>query len=253
MRGARRRPGAAPRGGRSSPRPDAVPAAGVLWPGLSEPQERVDTHDPVPVVGDEGVAFDPLVEGNPSRLQPTEPRLAHEFAVGQQDGDPLRAEDREEALHQGLALGGVGVARLARDAPEHRHGDAATGDPQHQEIDVHLAELPVGAIHRQPPRAIADRDQAHQQPRPIVRVDLERAEEALQTLVVRVHLGRAAETGGQFGQVDAAHLEQGQQELREKPDPGAVPRQMFGQHRFEFVDGVVGGSLHWSACKKCLA
>ncbi|MBK6932875.1 MAG: hypothetical protein IPH12_19200 [Saprospirales bacterium] len=117
-------------------------------------------------------------------MQPAEPGLADEFAVGQQDGDPPDAKDRKEALHQGHALGGVGIARLAQDAPEHRQGDAAIGDTQHQEINIHRAELPVSAIQRQSPRAVTDRDQAHQQPRPRIRVDLERAEEALQTFVV---------------------------------------------------------------------
>ena len=59
--------------------------------------------------------------------------------------------------------------------------------------------------------------------------DLGRAEEASQALVVRVHLGRAAEAGGQFGEADAAHLQQRQQELGEEADPRAVPGQVFGQ------------------------
>lgn len=146
--------------------------------GLERAQKRVNPHHPVPMVGDEGVAFDPLVEGNSLRLQPMEPRFAHEFAVGQQDGDPLRAKDREEALHQSLSLGRVGVARLVEDAPEDRHGDAAIGNTEHQKIEVYPAKLPVGAIHRQPPRAIPDRDQTHQQSRPVVKVDLERAKES---------------------------------------------------------------------------
>ncbi len=212
-------------------------------------QERVDTHHPVPRVGDEGVAFDPLVEGNSLRLQPMEPRFAHKFAVSEEDGNPIDAKDREEALHQGDPLGRVGIAGLVQNAPENRHGDAAIGNTEHQKVDVYLAKLPVGAIQRQPSRTITDRDQAHQQSRQVVQVNLKRAEETLQTLVVRIYLGLTPETGGQFSQVDAAHLEQGQQKLRQKADPRTMPRQMFGQHRFEFVDGVVGGSLHWSTYK----
>lgn len=40
------------------------------------------------------------------------------------------------------------------------------------------------------------------------------------------------------GLVDAAHLEQGQQELGEEADPRPVPGQMFGKDGFEFVNGV---------------
>ena len=95
--------------------------------------------------------------------------------------------------------------------------------------DVRLAELPVGAVQRQPPGAVADWTDAHQQAGQVVVADLERAEEALQALVVGVHLGLAAEAGGQLGQADAAHLEQGQQELGEEIEPRPVPGQMLGQ------------------------
>lgn len=69
------------------------------------------TH-PVPAVGDEGVALEALVERDALLLQPAEPRLADELAVGQQRLDLGDAEDLEEALHQRDALGGAGVARL---------------------------------------------------------------------------------------------------------------------------------------------
>jgi hypothetical protein len=121
-----------------------------------------------------------------------------------------RAEDGEEALHQGDALGGVGVARLVQDATEHRQGDAVAGDAGHEEVDVRLAELPVGAVQRQPPGAVADRADAHRQAGQVVVADLERAEKALQALVVGAHLGLAAEAGGQLGQAGSAHLEQRQ-------------------------------------------
>ncbi|NJM12616.1 MAG: hypothetical protein HC889_12745 [Synechococcaceae cyanobacterium SM1_2_3] len=45
---------------------------------------------------------------------------------------------------------------------------------------------------------------------------------------MRVDLGCAAKTGGDLGQIDAAHLEQSQKKPRQKTDLGAGPRQMFG-------------------------
>ena len=208
--------------------PDGPPSRQqVRLAGFERAQERVDPHGPIPVVGDERVALDALVEGNPLLLQPTQPRLTHEFAVGQQHGDSLNAKDGKEALHQGSALGGVGIARLAQDAPKQREGNTPIGDTQHQKIDVHPAKPPVGAIQGQPPRAIAHRNQPHQQPRPGIRFNLKRAEEALQPFVVRSNLGSTAKPGGQFGQVDTTHLEQGQKKLRQKPDPGTMPCQVF--------------------------
>ena len=87
-----------------------------------------------------------------------------------------------------------------------------------------------------------------------VRVDLERAEEALQTLVVRIHLGCAPpKPVASSAQLTLRTLNRARRELRQKADSGTLPRQMLGQHRFKFVNRVVGGYLHWSACKKHLA
>lgn len=221
--------------------------------GRQRAEQLVQAHHSVPGVGRAGVALEALVERNALPLEPAKPVLADQLAVGQQGGDAARAKHLEEALHQGDALWSIGVARLVQHRPEHGQGDAPVGDAEHQNVEVRLAEPPMGTVHRQPPGAVADPNEAHQQPRQGGLIERESAKETLQALVVELDLGRAAEASGQLGQVDAAHLEQGQKELREKPDPGAVPRQMFGQHRFEFVDGVVDGSLHWSTRKKCLA
>ncbi len=59
-----------------------------------------------------------------------------------------------------------------------------------------------------------------------------------------LHLGLAAEPGGEFRQVDAAHLEQGQQEVGEEADPRPVPGQVLGQDGFEFLDGVLRKVSH---------
>lgn len=95
----------------------ALPRQQAGLAGLQRAEQLVETHHPVPTVGDPGVALDALVEWDALLLQPAEPVLADELAVGQQGGDPRRAEDGAEAFHQGDPLGGVEVARLAQDAP----------------------------------------------------------------------------------------------------------------------------------------
>ena len=65
------------------------------------------------------------------------------------------------------------------------------------------------------------------QPGQGVLVDLEAAEEALRALVVGLDLGLAAEAAGQLGEVDAAHLQQSPQELREEAEPRHVPGQVL--------------------------
>ena len=116
--------------------------------GRERAEQLVQAHRPVPGVGHAGVALEPLVEGDAVPLQPAEPVLADEFAVGQQGGNPCRAEHLEETFHQGDALGGVRVARLIENPPKDRHGDAPVGDAEHQEVEVRFTEPPVGAVHR---------------------------------------------------------------------------------------------------------
>lgn len=224
----------------------AAAGQAVAFAWLQRAEQHVQAHRAVPGVGHEGVALEPLVERDAVPLEPAEPVLTDELAVGQQGGDLGRAEDGEEAFHQVDALFGVGVARLIQHGPEQRHRDAAPGDAEHQEVDVGLAELPVGAVHRQPPGAFADRDEPNQQAGQGTLVDLEAAEEALQPLVVGIHLGLAAEPGGQLGQADAADLEQGQQELGEEIEPSPVPGQVLGQDGFEFLDRIVREGCHRS-------
>jgi hypothetical protein len=100
------------------------------------------------------------------------------------------------------------------------------------------------------PGAVADRADAHRQAGQVVVADLERAEKALQALVVGVHLGLAAEAGGQFGEADAAHFEQSRQELGEEACPRAVPGQVFGQDGLEVADRVVRGGSHRGGKKR---
>ena len=133
---------------------------------------------------------------------------------------------------------GIGVARLVQHRPEHGQGDAPVGDAEHQKVEVRLAEPPRGTVQRQPPGAVADPNEAHQQPRQAGLVERESAKETLQALVVGLDLGRAAEASGQLGEADAAYLQQGQQELGEETDSCPVPGQVCGQDSFEFLDRV---------------
>ena len=57
----------------------------------------------------------------------------------------------------------------------------------------------MGTGHRQPPGAVADPNEAHQQPRQAGLVERESAKETLQAFVVGLDLGRAAEASGQLG------------------------------------------------------
>lgn len=104
----------------------------------------------------EGVAFGVLVGRNALPLQPQEPVLADELAVGQQGSDLIDAKDVEETFHHGDPLGRVGVARSL----QHRPVDGRAM-PSTRKLMFGFAELPVRAVRRQAPRTVADGDEAH--------------------------------------------------------------------------------------------
>ena len=76
-----------------------VDGLGLGRAGAGDGQEvaAVQAHHAVPAVGDEGVALEALVGRDALPLQPPEPVLADELAVGQQRGDAARIKDGEEA------------------------------------------------------------------------------------------------------------------------------------------------------------
>jgi hypothetical protein len=61
--------------------------------------------------------------------------------------------------------------------------------------------------------------------------------ESLNPAVMRVRLGGARKSGGEFGKIDRFHFEQGDDEARKTFDPSEVPAKM------EFEDIAEHGSM----------
>ena len=141
------------------------------------------------------------VEVNPVLSQPGEPLDADKFPVGQQAGDLVFAEQVKEDFHNRDPFVGVRVAGFRQDEPDDRVGNPLVDDAKHQDIQIGLSELPIGAVQRQLPgtRKPKQFDDAQSQ---IGVGEFKEPEEALELLVLGILLGLTGKSAGNFDQVD---------------------------------------------------
>lgn len=227
-------------------------------PGLADGQaaEFAPQWVGLPTLGDEGViVFEAQPKRQPPALQIHQPLLADELPIPEQVGHRLAAEGLPVALQQRLTLRGAGVAGLGQDGPKQRDRQALIDHAQHQKIDLHASELPVGAIKRQDPGPILRQQRGHNL-RDLGLIDHELAQEALQTDVVGADLRTTGEHHRQARQVDRAYLQQRQDEARQKLQPRAMPVQVHPQQGAQPLDGLDLGhrtsrgarDLHFKRC-----
>lgn len=80
-------------------------------------------------------------------VEPSCPFLSDELAVCHKGVDTFRSEETDKAFHNLLAFFPVGVATFREKTEYQREGNPFIGDAQHENVDIELSELPVGAIH----------------------------------------------------------------------------------------------------------
>ena len=80
-------------------------------------------------------------------VEPSCPFLSDELAVCHKAVDAFCSEKTDKTFHNLLAFFLVGVATFRKKAEYQREGNPFIGDAQHKNVDIELAELPIGAIH----------------------------------------------------------------------------------------------------------
>jgi hypothetical protein len=154
-----------------------------------------------PRVGDLEVGANADMEVDGAVLQPRQPVVAEELAIGQQAGDLVGPEQGDDTLDDRDALAGVGVAPLVEELPQHGNGNAAVNDADHQDVHVAAAELPIGPIHGQPPGSLLAPHHRHQGLGQGAEIEADLLEEALQAAIVGSGLGTPRKMAGQMRQV----------------------------------------------------
>ena len=102
-------------------------------PGILNPEVLSDTD----VVADSHVVEEP------------DPFLADELAVGDKGVDALISEEPYETQHDVPSFLPVGIAPFVKKLENQGKRDALICNSEHKYVDVDLAELPVGPVHRQ--------------------------------------------------------------------------------------------------------
>ena len=117
-------------------------------------QSRAEGEAAAVLGGDEQLLLHADGEGDVVFVEEVHPCEPDELPVRQEQPDARRAEDRQVAPHQRDPLAAVaGAAVVVEHAPDQRHARPPGDDGQHQDVDVARAELPLGAVEREMPRA----------------------------------------------------------------------------------------------------
>lgn len=100
-------------------------------------------------IPDPEVLSDTDVVTNSHIVEKLDPLLADELSVGDKRVDTFISEEPYETQHDVSAFLPVGIAPFVKELENQRECDTPICDSEHEDVDVDLAEFPVGTIHRQ--------------------------------------------------------------------------------------------------------
>lgn len=147
-----------------------------------------DRHQLSTTIRDLCVLFDPDAEINPASFQPAKPLFAGKLPVTSQIGYRVEAAQGAKLADQSLALLSVRVPFLFQHRPQDGNGDALVGNPQDQQIQGRLAQLPVRPVQRQDIGRF-EGQQSEQRQGDHRRGQFKEAKKALDALVMRLGCG----------------------------------------------------------------
>lgn len=185
-------------------------------------------HRLSPPIRDLCVISHPNPKINSLRAQPTKPLLANKLPVTSQIRNTVAAAQGDQFADDGRALRSVGVTRLRQHRPPQGNRHAFVSNPDDQQVQGRLSQLPVRPVHRQ---HIWRREwqQSDERQRDDRRGQLEEAEKALNAFVVRVGLGAVREDISNFTQVDGLDLHERDEKLRHKVAARTIERYSLAQ------------------------
>lgn len=137
-------------------------------------------------------------------VEPSCPFLPDEFAVCHKAVDTFRSEKTDKAFHNLLAFLPVGVATFREKVEYQREGNPFIGDAQHENVDIELSELPVGAIHAEHKTGL-DRKQRENHTGYDVKVKNILGKESLETSEVGILVDSRRHRISQFVEADSLH------------------------------------------------
>jgi len=194
--------------------------------GISEEAGRVALPWTT-VQGNLGIVANPQAKGDVVFAEKAQPKCANKFSIRRQTSDPFRAKLSQEASHQSDAFFGIGIAPFIEQCPEERDGDPFIGHGEHEKIEIDRAESPIGAIQAEGPRRLK-REQPHDERGNERGGDLECLEEALNPTIGRGGFAPTTERDRDLGQIHGADADDGDEKLRQKCNPGAMPIKFLG-------------------------
>jgi hypothetical protein len=197
----------------------------IQWQSSKQPTGFNQFSSPI---GYLSVVTNANAEIYPLSLQPSKPSLSDKFAIRAQIKDRTNSKQTDELRDYRYAFLGVGIAFFVKDHPQHRYRNSLVNDPEHEQIQRGLAELPNSSIQSQHPRGRYTNQRDDQNGEYSV-ADLEEAKKSLNAFIMRVGFGPTSKNRSNLGKIDRANLNQSNEKLCQEVDPSLVPSYIFSK------------------------
>lgn len=166
---------------------------------------------------------------NVSVGQKGEPRFADKLAVTGYNPDIRSVNQSEEPLEKRDAVFGAGRPFPANRLPDDWKRDPLVGDPDHQDIDWRLSEVPLGAINTDDIVGLLGQKPKQKTPEDL-EIKLKIGHKSLDSPIVGGRLDCRLQGQSEFGEVGRGQLQKGGRESGDKLQPSLVPGQMSGEN-----------------------
>ena len=178
---------------------------------------------------DERVAFDSHDKAQLHQFQPPEPMLSNKLTVHSQHADVFDRQDGKHLLHQSNAVELARVAALGgfgQNPPSDRQADLTDNHGDNEDVDVGLAELPVGAVYGKDPALGRLGDLRKNEGSDLLGAKHDLSEEALEAAENRIALRPGYRMLGKPGQRDGALANDSEHQHRKASEASFVEGEM---------------------------
>lgn len=178
---------------------------------------------------DSRVMPDADIKGQAEGLEVSKPRFSDKFSVGNHSTNLIGLNQSKKALQKQVPFRVVGVARFTQKLPNDGEGNASMSHAQHQDIDMHLSQLPVAAVNTDHQVLLLWQERQHQMPE-AVGINAEVSEETLDATIIGVGFGVGIQRERQLAEAYRTYLDERQDTGGGEADPSFVPGKLSLQH-----------------------
>src|SRR5947209_17816044 len=186
----------------------------------------------VPRVLNQQVLFQTQAKWDALSTQKGQPIHSNKLAVCTNKFNTLPPEKPQVILHQSYTFVGIRATFLLQNSPEQRETNALKSDPQEQDIQRSLTQVPIGAINGDGKRWPQSNQRNHEASE-FGEGQLEKSQEALNPHVMRRLFSSPTHHRRDLDEVDGLDLNQRDEKLSQKVDSSFIPSYILGKRSLQ--------------------